>query len=264
MTTLIYNVTDLQNMQNDLAGDYELANDIDASATSGWNGGAGFDPIGNYGARFTGSLDGKNYIVSDLFIDRPTEDEVGPLGSIDEATIVDITFSNVDITGDDYVGGAIGEAYGNCSISNVVTTGAVNGDRFVGGFIGYLSTSAGLNINDSYSECVVTATGNYYGGFGGELVAYTAQATISGCYAIGAVIGDSFGGGFVGYIYGESSDYSKFTFSGCYATGNITANTSEDYIGGFAGWWEYAKAVDCYATGDVDCGGGIWAGGFLG
>jgi len=30
-----------------LSGDYQLMNDIDASVTSGWNGGKGFDAIGN-------------------------------------------------------------------------------------------------------------------------------------------------------------------------------------------------------------------------
>ncbi len=40
----------LQAMENDLAADYELGNNIDASLTSIWNGGLGFDPIG-IGAR---------------------------------------------------------------------------------------------------------------------------------------------------------------------------------------------------------------------
>jgi hypothetical protein len=44
---IIYDVTDLQAMNNSLAAYYELANDIDASATSGWNSGKGFDPIGS-------------------------------------------------------------------------------------------------------------------------------------------------------------------------------------------------------------------------
>ena len=42
----IYNVTDLQAMENDPAAYYELANDIDASATVGWNDGEGFVPLG--------------------------------------------------------------------------------------------------------------------------------------------------------------------------------------------------------------------------
>ena len=43
---LVNTVYDLQNMQNNLAGSYALGRDIDASITSGWNSGAGFEPIG--------------------------------------------------------------------------------------------------------------------------------------------------------------------------------------------------------------------------
>jgi hypothetical protein len=53
---IIYDVTDLQAMINNLAAYYELANDIDASATSGWNGGLGFEPVGAVG--------GSHYLVS--------------------------------------------------------------------------------------------------------------------------------------------------------------------------------------------------------
>jgi len=58
MATKIYNVYDLQNINNALSGDYELANDIDASATSGWNYDdslgqyLGFSPIGQYGTLY--------------------------------------------------------------------------------------------------------------------------------------------------------------------------------------------------------------------
>lgn len=45
--TAIHNVTELQAMLSDPTADYYLANDIDASATSGWNDGAGFIPINN-------------------------------------------------------------------------------------------------------------------------------------------------------------------------------------------------------------------------
>ena len=42
----ITDVDELQAMENDLAGDYWLANDINAAITSTWNGGDGFLPIG--------------------------------------------------------------------------------------------------------------------------------------------------------------------------------------------------------------------------
>ena len=42
---IIQNVNDLQAVQNDPLKYYELGNDIDATATSGWNGGHGFIPL---------------------------------------------------------------------------------------------------------------------------------------------------------------------------------------------------------------------------
>jgi len=72
-TTPIANVTDLQNIKNDLDGNYYLTNDIDASATIGWNGGAGFEPIDD----FIGTLDGCGYKISNLYINRPDENGVG-------------------------------------------------------------------------------------------------------------------------------------------------------------------------------------------
>ena len=65
---------------------YVLANDIDATATRGWNGGKGFDPIGNAidawpfyingdpDGRFSGVFDGGGREVRGLWIDRPRED----------------------------------------------------------------------------------------------------------------------------------------------------------------------------------------------
>ena len=59
---IIYNVTDLQAMNDHLGAYYELGNDIDASATSGWNGGDGFVPVG----KFTGHFDGNSHKITIL------------------------------------------------------------------------------------------------------------------------------------------------------------------------------------------------------
>ena len=50
---IIEDVNDLQAMQDDLTAYYELGGDIDASATIGWNAGAGFLPIGGRGGAWT-------------------------------------------------------------------------------------------------------------------------------------------------------------------------------------------------------------------
>ncbi|MEG1857069.1 MAG: GLUG motif-containing protein, partial [Acinetobacter sp.] len=56
--TAILNINQLQNINQNLSGKYLLGNHIDASATASWNGGAGFNPIGNPSATFKGVFDG--------------------------------------------------------------------------------------------------------------------------------------------------------------------------------------------------------------
>ena len=59
----IANLTDLGDLSStslDWDKHFILTNTIDASATSGWNGGDGFYPIGNSVFKFTGSFSNKN------------------------------------------------------------------------------------------------------------------------------------------------------------------------------------------------------------
>ena len=116
----------LQDMNLDLAGDYELSNDIDCSDTATWNpdGGGGyygFDPIGtNSTDPFTGTLDGNNLTIDGLFINRPTTSGVGLFGYTDlSSTINNVGLINVNVTGNTTVGSLAGENNGNISESYV-------------------------------------------------------------------------------------------------------------------------------------------------
>ncbi|WP_204350789.1 hypothetical protein, partial [Klebsiella variicola] len=57
-----------------LSASWTLAADIAAAGTGGWNGGAGFKPIGDGVTGFSGSLDGAGHVVSGLVINRPGAD----------------------------------------------------------------------------------------------------------------------------------------------------------------------------------------------
>jgi len=63
----IYDVYDLQAMNDDLTAYYELANDIDATETKDWNDGEGFLPIGQTGP-FQGHFDGKGHKIKNLYV----------------------------------------------------------------------------------------------------------------------------------------------------------------------------------------------------
>ena len=61
--------------------------DIDASETSTWNGGEGWSPIGNATVMFTGSYNGQSFSINNLYINRPTQENVGFFGRTFNTTI---------------------------------------------------------------------------------------------------------------------------------------------------------------------------------
>jgi len=78
--------------------------------------------------------DGNN--ISNLNIDLSDISYVGLFGYVTSSAVINNTgLLNMDVKGNDYVGGFIG--YGSGTISNSYTTGNVSGNDYVGGFIGY-------------------------------------------------------------------------------------------------------------------------------
>lgn len=252
----ITDVTELQAMENDLAGNYWLANDIDASATSGWHGGAGFIPIGQGAPYFTGTFDMKGYTISDLFIDRGGTDYVGLFGIVHTAgggvSIKDGTLANVDITGDDRVGALIGYIYGGvvADVTDIIVSGSISGDRYIGGVIGQDYTTANLTISGCDSSGAITSTGDYAGGSLGA----TYYATMSKLSSSATVVGGGSNvGGLIGLFWGTG------TLAESYANGSVSSPTGT-YVGGLIGRArEVGSVTDSYArgvvTGDDKVGG---------
>ena len=101
--------------------------DIEASSTVNWDSGSGFSPIGNGSTAFTGSYNGQGYVIDSLFIHRPSTDYIGLFGFTYHSEIDSVCLTNVDITGDDRVGGLVGSIY-YYKVSNSYSTGSVSGD----------------------------------------------------------------------------------------------------------------------------------------
>jgi hypothetical protein len=180
---IIENVTDLQNIEDDLDAYYELGGDIDASATSGWNSGAGFAPI----TSFTGQLNGKGFAISSLFINRNAS-AVG-LFNVNAGTVTNVGLTSCDITG-----ASVGSiAYENTgTISKCYSTGAVKIGT-LGGFAGgFIQWNTGT-ITNSYTRCTVTGQST---SFAGGFVQWNNAGTIDDCYSTGAVSGATFNAGF--------------------------------------------------------------------
>jgi hypothetical protein len=241
---IITTVTQLQEMNNKLDAWYVLGNDIDASITSTWNGVLGFDPIGT----FTGHFDGHGYIISNLYINRPLENQVGLFGQFGEvglsADVQRVGLVDVDITGDSYVGGFAGQNRYGSTITCCYVTGSVSGDNKVGGFVGENNE----DISNCYFKGSVSGNNNV-GGFVGE----NFYGSISDCFSMGSVSGKTWIGGFAGQNW-----YDDSTITNCYATGSVSGDGE---VGGFAGDNEY-MITSCYATGNVS--GNSDVGGFAG
>jgi|11_taG_2_1085331.scaffolds.fasta_scaffold00041_6 hypothetical protein len=227
----IADVNQLQAMNMNLESHFVLINDIDATDTENWNNGAGFVPIAFPSSRFTGSLNGNNFKIDGLFINRPEADNVGLFSTIREGYVSNLGITNVNITADRSVGGLTGDLDGN-SVTNVYVTGTVSGDSDVGGLIG--SSFTETIVRDSYSTATVSGRSDVGGLVGGSYL------TIINCYATGNVTSTSlYAGGLVGSNRGSISK--------SYATGNVNGNNTS---GGLVGY-NRGDIINSYSNGNV-------------
>lgn len=261
---MVYNATDLQDMDLALGAWYELANDIDASNTSSWNGGAGFDPVGTSGTPFTGHFNGNGYTISDLTINRPTEDYIGLFGYVDgssgdHVTIDNVVLTGINYTGDDSIGGLVGVAFtytdiSYCEVDGIIT-GAGSTPGWIGGLIGLIDASYTWESTE-ISRCRVIVDIDA-GGHGADIGGFIGRAfkgtIIDECSAYGEVRGHNNVGGFVGNLpYGTISDC--FAWGDVYMTDNGGIGAAQDgggflgVCGGFGG-----KPYRCYSIGTVYC-----------
>jgi len=218
----------------DYPGDHFLQQaDIDASATSGWNNGDGWLPIGSQSAHFTGSYDGGGFSIDGLVINRPGSEYIGLFGYTSGATIQNLILDNADITGEDRVGAIVGNN-NQTSIINVHTGGEVyaNGN-WAGGIAGWNDGS----IQESSSSATVTGN-NSVGGIAG----FTFDDSILlECVFSGELTGNMYVGGLVGFARFSDIDDS-------YVTGEVSGSK---HVGGALGrsWNSHLK--NSFATGDV-------------
>ena len=233
-------------------------------------GGIPWQPIGNAGTQFKGTFrglrpNGQPVQIFNLRIDQSTEDNIGFFGYTDRAVIENVGLKNVDVTGNNNVGGLVGFSSGNSAIENSYVTGTVTGNEFVGGLVGTSNTATinncyatgiidgvqniggllgggnGATIENSYSD--VDVTGN---DFVGGLVGGSGGAIINNCYAAGTIMGARNIGGLLG-----SGETGTTTINNSYSTVNVTGTANA--IGGLVGKSETATNTinNSYATGTV-------------
>ena len=185
--TMIQTIADLENVRNNLDGDYILAANIDLSSIDNWQ------PIGDDSANsFTGSFDGQGYQISGL--NSSSYQYAGMFGVVSDGSIsnlgVLVGTISASSSGDSYAGGLVGRADDSpISDSYVIVAGNISsssGDSSAGGLVGRASSSP---ISNSYAvvEGNISSSSSSSSGFvessAGGLVGW-ALAPISNSYAV--------------------------------------------------------------------------------
>ena len=230
---LVNTFYDLQNIQNNLNGDYALGANINASTATSLNGGAGFEPIGTSANLFEGVFDGQNYTISNLTINSAAQAVglfagIGTTGTVRNLGLTNIT---VNATLPDVGAGTLG-SYNLGTVSDVYATGSLHvaSGSNVGGLIG---TNDGM-LERSYAAVSVSSGGGNWS-FGGLVGAN--YATITQSYATGSASGGNSNGGLVGY------NAPTGVISQSYASGQASGYGN---VGGLVGW-ETGVASQSYA-----------------
>lgn len=238
-----YRITHLEHLyyvRGHLDKNFTLMNDLDfnddasylnTSNKATFTTGFGWLQMGDfYNTNFTGTFNGNNKTISNLFIDRstilsPSNNYVGLFGHGDDATVFDLGLIDVNIKGREACGALFGAiVYSN--VSRCYSTGRVE------------------SVNVSFGGIEA----------GGLIGIIAMHSNVSECYSTVDVYGEYVVGGFAGAIM----ENTKVT--DCYARGNATAYVQR--VGGFASYCVRGNITNCFSTGLVT--GPAEAGGFVG
>lgn len=296
----ITNVTELQAMSSHLADDCVLLNDIDASATASWNARAGH-PGEYYGflpiTGFTGTFDGGNFTISNLYINRDQAENpagyqnIGLFGVVTLAAggfLKNVTLKNINYSSKGLTGGLGASVEGgnttsiveNCRVTGIISvTNAIAGGM-VGSSINNSTTSM-LTIQDCTTSVAISAynmagSSNVFMGVGGfigsakalDILRCVAGGTITLLGTASYVSAGGFDGFMGGAFYGG-----KVIITDCKSSVLIVENatvTNTIAIGGFIGNGNSSSSsgstsTTCLATGNIivnSAAGTFWLGGF--
>ncbi|BBM89315.1 hypothetical protein COTS27_01012 [Spirochaetota bacterium] len=244
--------------------------------------GKGFVPIGRADAKFTGTLDCDSKTISGLYINRENIDDIGLLGSISDANIMNCALVNVNITGGSNTGGLVGWNGSNSMISDSYATGSVNGGDDTGGLVGKntdnstISTSyanvavdgktrSGGLVGHNSNNAMITdsyATGTVDGAvFVGGLVGRNRMSTINNSYAIGGVSGLSTIEGLVGIddngtitaSYWDTETSGRSTSAGGTGQTTMELQSATSYSGWLDTVWQFAPTTQYPRLKTVAC-----------
>ncbi len=231
-----------------------MTNDIDMIAATSeggayWNDGKGWEPIGDETAPFTGVLNGGNYAVRGLYQKTTGNGTVhgGLFGYMNGGTIRNLGMEGNSITisvGD--AGGIVGFITEGM-VDNCYHTGSVTGDT-VGGIVGKAESNS--TVTNCYNTGTITSEDS---NSGGGIAGFMYKGVIEGCYNIGKVSG-TYAGGISGSL---GKQLASSSVSNSYNTGRVSGKIAGGIVGYV---WDGFTAIECcYSVGNVngDDTGGI-------
>ncbi|QDW36464.1 filamentous hemagglutinin N-terminal domain-containing protein [Bradyrhizobium sp. KBS0727] len=241
---LANSIYDVQNVSNNLGAGYALGTNIDATATAGWNAGAGFVPLGTSSAGFAGTFDGLGRLISNLTINRGLTSDVGLFGYVNGGSISNVGLANVSIAGLNNVGGLAGVNSGG-KINSSFVTGTVSGGLLsllggnVGGLVGL--NGVGGSISNSYATSTVHTTLLGLLSISGGLVG-TNDGSITSSYATGStemllstsggLVGSNSAGGSISQSYFDTLTTGQSSGVGAGSSAGVTALTTSVFQNG--------------------------------
>jgi hypothetical protein len=206
---------------------YRLRRTIDATPTSGWNSGAGWNARNITMAQF----DGNGYTIDGLFINRPSTGYIGLFAQTTGGatpTIKDLRLASINMTGGQRAGALC--AYCTGTFTRIFVSGSFTGDRYVGGLFGHFYNSGTMSLTRIRTN--VTMNGYYFwrGQLAGQI---DAGATVNKIITQGTVgfSGPTSSNQYVGGVIGFSNSSASDLLSTTNVPGGATMGGLIGYIG---------------------------------
>ncbi len=218
-----------------LTRDLDLGGKFDSEGNA-LDGNISWTPIGTYSNPFSGTFDGNGHVISNMYVNRPSDNNNGLFGNANNGIIKNLGVESSYVNGNSFNGG-ISAHYG--ILINVYNKANVTGISVSGGICGY-----NCIVKNSYnSGNIENIKHDIVGGIAGGI------SSIYNSYNYGtikAVTASS--GGIVGWY---SSAYNTYNL------GKVIPSSYIAYSGGILGWGLSSnELINNYNSGSV-VGGGI-------
>ena len=243
--TPVLNWDDLNNIRNDLSGDYVLQADLDQESAgyATYNTGDGWVPI----TVFTGTFEGNSHTISGL-----TSTTGGLFGVIDGGKVENLGLEDVAITSTvTSVAPLAGLLENGAEVLNSYTTGTLDGTGSYGngGLVGRINTGSAVRRSWSSVDATHDSEGN--NGRSGGLVGQVHNGTIEDSYFSGSFIatGEDIGG-LVGIVWSNGNvvrSYSIGQVDGTVNVGGLVGRLAGSESSSF--WDIEASGIDSSAAG---------------